>query len=139
MKFRKFDDKYILRLDKNEEIVETIKDFCREQGIQLGWVSGIGAVNQATIGMFDTAVKEYRSRELNGDMEIVSLSGNISSLKGDVYLHLHVCLSNREFQTYGGHLSSATISGTGEFIVGVIEGVVEREFDPDIGLNIYQL
>lgn len=139
MKFRQFDDTYILRLDKNEEIVETLRNFCRKQEIMLGWVSGIGAVNRATIGLFETASKQHHARELIGDMEIASLSGNISSMKGDVYLHLHACLADRENKTYGGHLTAATISATGELIVGVINGAVEREFDPEIGLNIYQL
>lgn len=138
MKFKQFNDKYVIRLDKNEEIVDTLKKFCREQKITLGWISGIGAVNRATIGLFETAKKEYHARELTGDMEISSLSGNISTMKGDVYLHLHVCLSDKDNKTYGGHLTAATISATGEFVIGVINGVIERKFDPEIGLNIYQ-
>jgi predicted DNA-binding protein with PD1-like motif len=138
MEFKQFNDKYIIRLDKNEEIVETLKKFCREQKIRLGWVNGIGAVDRATIGLFETAAKQYHSRELTGDMEISSLMGNISTMKGEVYLHLHICLSDIENKTYGGHLTSATISATGELVVGVISGTVEREFNPEVGLNTYQ-
>ncbi|MGI6685914.1 MAG: PPC domain-containing DNA-binding protein [Bacillota bacterium] len=138
MEFKRFNDKYVIRLDKNEEVVETLKNFCQEQEITLGWVNGIGAVNRATIGLFETAIKKYHARELTGDMEVSSLTGNISSMNGEVYLHLHICLSDKENKTYGGHLTSATISATGELIVGVIDGTVDRKFNPEIGLNLLQ-
>ena len=137
MEFKKFKDKYIVRLDKNEEIVDTLKRFCQEQKITLGWVSGIGAVNRATVGLFDASSKQYYARELTGDMEISSLTGNIS-MNGEVYLHLHICLSNIENKTYGGHLTAAYISATGELVVGVIDGSVEREFNPQVGLNTFK-
>lgn len=138
MEFKKFKDKYIVRLDKNEEIVDTLKRFCQEQKITLGWVSGIGAVNRATVGLFDASSKQYYARELTGDMEISSLTGNISSMNGEVYLHLHICLSNIENKTYGGHLTAAYISATGELVVGVIDGSVERKFNPQVGLNTFK-
>jgi predicted DNA-binding protein with PD1-like motif len=71
-------------------------------------------------------------------MEISSLTGNISSMNGEVYLHLHICLSNIENKTYGGHLTAAYISATGELVVGVIDGSVEREFNPQVGLNTFK-
>ncbi len=138
MEFKKFGNKFIIRLDKGEELVTTIKDFCQKQNIFLGWIQGIGAVNRATIGLFETASKKYHSTELNGDYEITNLSGNISSMNNDVYLHLHVNLSDNKHQTYGGHLNSAVISATGELYIEVIEGSVERKFSDEIGLNLYQ-
>lgn len=138
MEYKQFNDKYILRLDKGEELVKTLREFCKDQEITLGWVSGIGAVNRATIGLFETATQQYHSHEFTGDMEITSLAGNISRMKGDVYLHLHICLSNAEHKTYGGHLNTAIISATGELIVGMIHGTVEREFNPEVGLNLYK-
>lgn len=138
MEFKQFNDKYILRLDKGEEIVDTLRKFCQDQGITLGWINGLGAVNRASIGLFETATKKYHAREYTGDMEISSLTGNISTMQGDVYLHLHACLSDAENKTFGGHLNAATISATGELIIGVIDGTVDREFSEEIGLNLYK-
>src|SRR5690554_2886694 len=112
MEFRKFGNKYVVRMDKGEEIVETLKNFCEEQKITLGWVKGIGAVNKATIGLFHTDTKEYHSIELKGDHEITSLLGNISTMNEEVYLHLHINLSDKEYKTYGGHLNLAVIGAT---------------------------
>ena len=138
MQFKKFGDKYIIRMDKGEEIVETLKKFCEDEKIKLGFIKGIGAVNKAVVGVFDTNTKQYYSTDLNGVYEITSLLGNISTMNGEVYLHLHINLSNKEYITCGGHLNSAIISATGEIMIEVIEGNVDREFNEKIGLNLYR-
>lgn len=137
MEFKKFGNKYILRLDPGEEIVKTLKAFCAQEKITLGWVKGIGAVNRAQIGLFEISSKTYHSTLLEGDHEITSLLGNISTQNGEVYLHLHINLSDGSYKTYGGHLNEATISATGELLVEAIEGTVERVFNEAIGLNLY--
>lgn len=139
MKFKKVDNKYLIRVDKGEEIVDTLKQFCKDNGIKLGSINGIGAINKATIGLFKTATKEYSSKELTGDYEITALNGNISTMKGEVYLHLHINLSDLSYRTYGGHLNSAIVSATCEIIIDVINTGIEREFSEEIGLNLYEL
>ncbi|NMA92413.1 MAG: DNA-binding protein [Firmicutes bacterium] len=138
MDYRKFGNRYVLRLDRGEEIVGTLKKFCEDERIELGWIKGIGAVNRATIGLFDTKNRQYHSIELEGDHEITSLAGNISTLGGRVYLHLHVNLSDDDFRVRGGHLNSAVISGTGEIVIEAMSGNVDRVFNEEIGLNLYR-
>lgn len=138
MEFKKFDSKYVIRLEKGEEIVESIKKLCEKEDIKLGTISGIGAINRAVIGLFETNTKEYHSKELTGDMEITSLVGNISQMDGEVYLHIHINLANEENKVFGGHLTSAIISATGEIVIDVIEGVVDRKFDEEVGLNLFK-
>jgi len=138
MEYKKFGNKYVMRMNKGEEIVETLKEFCKKEDIKLGWLKGLGAVGEATIGLFETKGKEYHSVDLEGDFEITSLLGNISRMDGEVYLHLHVNLSDEDYNTRGGHLSKAVISATGEFIIEEIAGEVGREFDKEVGLNLYK-
>lgn len=136
MEYRKFGDKYVIRMDKGEEIVNTLMNFCKEQGIKLGKVSAIGAVNKATIGLFKTSEKKYYSSELTGDFEITGLNGNIFTMKGETYLHLHISIADEKHNVYGGHLNSAVVSATCEMIVDVIDGEIDREFSEEIGLNL---
>jgi len=138
MDYRKFKNKYILRIDKGEEILSAIKKLCEEENITLGFFSGIGATNKATIGLFETSTKKYHSKELTGDHEITALTGNISVMKGEVYLHSHVNLVGSEYNTYGGHLNSAVVSGTCEVTVEAFTGQVDREFNEEVGLNLYK-
>lgn len=133
-----FGNYWIIRIDKGEEIVSTLERFCREKDIRLGTVLGIGATDRATIGLFKTRAKEYVRKEVVGDHEITSLTGNISRMNGEVYIHLHVNLSDEHYRTLGGHLNSAVVSATCEVVVRVLEGQVDREMNEEIGLNLYK-
>lgn len=138
MEFKKFGNVYVVRLDKGEEIIETLKGFCATNQITLGWVSGIGAVNRVTLGLFETKPKRYVAEELTGDFEITSLSGNITTINKEVYVHLHATVSDLQHMTYGGHLTSAVVSATAELIVVSVAGVMDRIFSQEIGLNVLE-
>jgi uncharacterized protein len=136
MQFKKFGNKYLLRIDKGEEIVSTIKQFCTDQDIKLGTISGIGATNQVTVGLFNPATKEYLQKELNQDFEISPLLGNITTMNGETYLHLHINLADQNHHCFGGHLNEAYVSATFEAVIESIEGEVDREKSEEIGLNL---
>jgi len=70
MKLRKFGNKWVVRIDKGEEIVETLTQLCKKNKIKLGSVSGVGGIERVTVGSFTAKTKEYFSQELIGDYEI---------------------------------------------------------------------
>lgn len=139
MQFKQFGSKYILRMDKGEEIVQTLKDFCLKQNIKLASVSGIGATNNATIGFFSASTKQFHQKEITEDLEIAPLLGNITTMNREVYLHLHVNLGDSNHKAYSGHLNRAVCSTTVEIIIDAIDGEVDREFSEEIGLNLLKL
>ncbi|CRH92536.1 Predicted DNA-binding protein with PD1-like DNA-binding motif [Chlamydia trachomatis] len=136
MEYRKFGSKYLLRLDKGEEVLSAVKNFVVKENIKLGYLNGLGAVTDVQIGLFNTAEKKYYSNKFTDDYEISSLHGNISTMNGEPYLHLHMAISDKEQNTFGGHLNSATICVTGEIVVEVLDGEVDREFSEEIGINL---
>jgi len=136
---KKFNQKWIVRVKKNEELVSALKSFCFEHEIRLGSVSGIGACNYAKIGLFDVGKKEYYSKEFSENMEITSLTGNITTKDNEIYIHLHINLSNQKFEVIGGHLDKANISATCEIIIDTIDGSLDRCFDQEIGINLLSL
>ena len=54
MDYRKFDNTYVVRIDKDEEILEKQKEFALKENITLAHVSALGAVKEFTIGVFKT-------------------------------------------------------------------------------------
>jgi len=138
MDFKKFGNYHVLRIDKNEEIIEALKKFCKDKKIKLGIISGIGAVSKAVIGLFKTGKKEFIKKEFNGDFEITALNGNISRMNDEVYLHIHVNISDEKLNCRGGHFSSGIVSGTCEIIITEIKGKVSRKFNDDAGLNLFE-
>lgn len=137
MEYRKFGDSYVVRLDKHEEIVTQLTSLCQKENISLGSVTGLGCVNSAKIGVFDTEKKVFLSRTYEGMFEIADLTGSVTTMNGAPYLHLHITIGSTELdQCISGHLAEATISGTAEIIIHAVNGRVEREFSPEIGLNL---
>ncbi len=137
MTHKQFGNKYIVRAAKGEELIAALKDFCREKDIKLGTISGLGAADKITLGLFKTKTKKYLPKEFLGDFELTSVLGNISRLNNEVYLHLHATISDENCQAFGGHLTSAVISGTFEGVIEKIDGEVGRKYNEDIGLNLY--
>ncbi len=136
MRYKKTGSFYIVRIDRGEEIVGTLKLFCTDKKIALGTVQGIGAADPVTIGLFETGTKTYHTTTLTGDHEISSLLGNITTKDGECYLHVHATLSDASYRVYGGHMSSAVVSGTCELFITVIDDHAGRTFDTGVGLNL---
>ena len=136
MEYTRYGSKILIRLDPGDEIVSGVAEVCKAEKVHLGSVSGIGAVNKATVGLFKPDSKEYFSTTLEKPFEITALTGNISEMNGELYLHLHVTLADIEHHAFGGHLNEAIISATAEIWIDVVDGSVDREFNDSIGLNL---
>ncbi|MBN1280464.1 MAG: DNA-binding protein [Candidatus Thermoplasmatota archaeon] len=139
MKYQRLENKVFVRIDKGEEVVDSLKKVCTQLDISLGTIIGIGAANQLTIGLLNTRTHHYDSQEFTGDHEIIPLCGNITTMNGEVYLHLHVNVCNAAHQSFGGHLSKAVVSVTCEAVIDVIEGTVNRVVDTRLGVNLLDL
>lgn len=136
MEYRKFDDTYVVRLNKGEEISEKLKELCHKENIETAEITGLGASNLVEIGLFNTKTKEYKTNVFEGMFEISSLVGNATRKDGEVYLHLHINFSDESGIVKGGHMVRCNISATSEIIVNRVQGNVERKFDDEIGLNL---
>ena len=65
--------------------------------------------------------------------------GNISIKKGELFVHNHITFSDINYKSRGGHLSSATITATGEFYLFLGKNKIFREYNDDIGLSLWNL
>ena len=139
MEYREFPQGYVLRLDPGEEIVSSLTRLVADENIQLASVSAIGAANDVTIGIFNTAEKQYYSQRYQGDYEISALVGSVTRKEGEPYLHLHITIGNPVTgQVHAGHLTSAVISATLELFLQVWDGQVGRKFSDQVGLNLFE-
>ncbi|MDD6796004.1 MAG: DNA-binding protein [Clostridiaceae bacterium] len=138
MEFKKFDDTYVVRLDRGEELVSSIKNLCEKEDITLGTISGLGAANHIIVGLYKVEEKKYYSKEFNGDFELTSIVGNISKKENDTYLHIHLNFGDENGIAHGGHLNEAVISATCELFIRKIAGSVNRKYDENVGLNLYE-
>jgi hypothetical protein len=136
MEYRKFDNTYLVRMDRGEEILEQVKVLALKENIKLATVQALGAVNDFTVGVFRTSEKKYDANSFQGNYEIVSLTGTINTMNGEFYTHLHMSAGDETGRVVGGHLNRAMVSATCEMVVTVIPGTVDRAFSEEIGLNL---
>ena len=138
MEYRRFEQTCIVRLDPGEEILEQIKVLSLREHIRLASVQGLGAVNDFTVGVFDTVTKEYHANHFQGSYEIVSLTGTVNTMDGEFYCHLHMSAGDGQGHVMGGHLNRGVVSATAELVVTVLPGSVDRAFSQEIGLNLFR-
>jgi predicted DNA-binding protein with PD1-like motif len=136
MVFRKTENGYILRLIRNEKIVEKLTDFCIKENIRSGVFYGIGAVLEAEIGFYKLDKKEYKFKKLDRPQEIVSLTGNVALVENKPFLHIHIVLASDDFVCSGGHLKEAVVGATCEVYLFAFKAAIERVFDKEIGLKL---
>lgn len=136
MEYQKGKHAWIVRLDKGEEIVERLLVLAKQENIRLAGVNGLGAVGDVTVGVYSPETKQYRSNVFQGDFEIVSLHGTLTTKAGEPYGHFHMSFGDGQGRVFGGHLNRAVVSATCELVLQVLEGTVERAMDEEIGLNL---
>jgi len=64
MRYKQFNNKVFIRIDKGEELVESLKTICRTLDIKLGSIIGIGATDRVTVGLMNTKTKKYQSKQI---------------------------------------------------------------------------
>jgi len=128
-----------LRLMPGEEIVSTLSSFVRSRRIKSGFLTGIGAAEDITLGCFDPRTRAYHKRTFAGDHEIAAVVGNVAWVGKDPVCHIHAVISTPRLATYAGHLFSGKVTVTLE--VALVPGTrrLERKPDPLSGLNLLAL
>lgn len=138
MEYRRFGNTIIARMDRGEEIVEQVKVIGLKEGIKLANLNALGAVDDFTVGVYKVDEQKYYSNSFTGAFEIVSLTGTINTMNGEYYSHMHMACGNDKGEVFGGHLNRAIVSATCEMVIAVIDGEVDREKNPDTGLNTFK-
>ena len=135
---KKEGDIIYVKLVKGEEIVTSLYEVINKHSIVSGWINGIGAICKVELGFYNLRDKTYNKKKLDSEYELTSLMGNVSIKEGNSFLHLHVNISDESFNAYGGHLFSSEILVGGEFIIRETKSNIQREFDDNIGLFLWE-
>lgn len=137
MDYRRQGNDVIVRLDKGEEVIESMKKLMDELEIKAGSFSGLGATDDAALGIYIPADSQYYRKEFKQDVEIASLFGTLSRMDGEPYIHPHAVLGDPVHGVIdGGHLERAVISATCEIHLKILDLDLGRKFSDEIGLNL---
>lgn len=139
MQFKQHDNTYFVYLESGEHVVEELTNFCKDNNILNGHISGIGAVNNIVVGAYHSKAGEYIKKMFKEDHELITYQGNIMLLNNEPFIHAHITIGNHKMEIFGGHLFSANIAVVGEFIIHKIDGNFKRTFNDKIGLATWDL
>ena len=103
---------FALRLKPNMDLKQSLTEFVDLKGIKAGFIlTAIGSLKQATIRF----ANQSDSKIVNDKFEILSLNGTLATTG----IHLHICISDKEGKTIGGHLDNGCIVyTTAEIVIG---------------------
>ena len=134
MQFKQDDNIFIIYIEQDESIMETLTQFCKSKDIVNAQISGIGAIKEIDLGAYDLKNKEYVRQFFNNLWELTSFQGNVILKDNEPFIHAHITMSDHNLDVKGGHLFEAKVGAVGEFILRKIETDGKREYDANIGL-----
>ena len=134
MQYKQDGDTYIIYIEQNEPIMETLTRFCKDNNIINAQLSGIGAIKDIELGAYDLEKQEYIKKLYPEIWELTSYQGNVLLKDGEPFIHAHINISDHSLIGKGGHLFEAQVAAVGEFILRKINRDGKREFDTNIGL-----
>ena len=137
----------VLRMKPGTDLLDGMLAACEKHGIHNGVIiSAIGSLN----GVYYCDVEAVSDKKcgygygrtlyLDGPIELTGASGVIcSDAEGRINMHVHINMSDKYGNAYGGHLVQGTkVLLTADIVLGEIEDVqMLRELDPD--MEVYLL
>ncbi|KAM7395898.1 hypothetical protein PAMA_007257 [Pampus argenteus] len=123
---------HAVRFGPGQELLTSLQAFVEEKRLRAPFIiTCVGSVTKATLRLANaTATNTNEVIHLSGRFEIVSLVG---TLNRDA--HVHICLSDGEGKTVGGHvMGDLEVFTTAEVVVGeAVDLQFTRELDERTG------
>ena len=139
MKVEHSGQNFLVYIQIDEPVMETLTSVCKNNGIMNGQISGIGAVKEIEMGAYDLDSKSYLRKQYPDNHELLSFQGNITLKDGNPFIHAHIIIGNHDLHTWGGHLFEMKVAIVGEFIIRKIDSNAHRKLDNNIGLAVWCL
>jgi len=127
---------YVVIFYKGDEAFSGLLEFAEKYHVTSAHFTAIGAVNGATLGWFDPQRKMYKKIPINGQHEVIGMSGDIALYQGKPVVHTHMVVGTSDGTTRAGHVLAAYVSPTLEVMVTVDPVAMQKRFDPESDLTL---
>lgn len=117
-------------------MVEALKRFGRDRGLEAAHLTAIGAFSEITLGFFDRDRRAYHEIRVAEQVEVLALTGNFTVTDGVPGLHAHVVVGKRDGTAHGGHLLRGRVFPTLEVVIVEVPGALVRRLDGPTGLPL---
>jgi predicted DNA-binding protein with PD1-like motif len=131
---------FVLVFDAGDEIVAELNRFAAVQGLGGSSFTAIGALSHVKLAWFDWEAKKYQTAvDLDEQVELLSLIGDVALKDGKPDVHAHVVVGRRDGSAHGGHLVEAQVRPTCELILTEAPLHLQKRIDPESGLALISI
>jgi uncharacterized protein len=127
---------YVVIFNQGDEVFSGLLEFADKYHVTSAHFTAIGAVSGATLGWFDPQRKMYKKTPINGQHEVIGMSGDIALYQGKPVVHTHMVVGSPDGTTRAGHVLAADVSPTLEVMVTVDPVAMHKRFDPETDLTL---
>jgi uncharacterized protein len=129
---------YAVIFYQGDEAFSGLLEFAERYHVTSAHFTAIGALNRATLGWFDPQRKMYKKIPINGQHEVIGMSGDIALYQGKPVVHTHMVVGSPDGTTRAGHVLDAYVSPTLEVMVTVDPIAMKKRFDPATDLTLIE-
>jgi uncharacterized protein len=127
---------YAVIFYQGDEAFSGLLEFAEKYHVTNAHFSAIGALNRATLGWFDPQRKMYKKIPIDGQHEVIGMSGDIALYQGKPVVHTHMVVGSPDGTTRAGHVLDAYVSPTLEVMVTVDPITMKKRLDPATDLTL---
>jgi hypothetical protein len=128
-----------IRFLSGEDLLETLERALREENLTSGVVmGGVGMIAGAALSYY-VGEGKYETVDIEEPCELCALGGNVSTMDGDLVVHLHAVLGRPGGGAVAGHVSGGKVHMTGEVAILEVSRKMVRKLDPSTGLKLLAL
>ena len=127
---------YAVIFAKGDEAFSGLLAFAEKFHATSAHFTAIGALSGATLAWFDPQRKMYKRIPIEGQVEVVSMIGDIALYQGKPIVHMHMVAGMSDGTTRGGHVLAAYVSPTLEVMVTVDPVTMHKHLDPETNLTL---
>ena len=130
---------FALVLETGDEAMSCLESFAKQHRVSAAQISGIGAFSAVTLKYFDWQDKRYLSNEVNEQVEVASLLGDVAlAPSGEPSIHVHLVVGRRDGSAMAGHLGSGQVRPTLELVITESPTHLQKVKDATTGLALIQ-
>lgn len=130
---------YAVIFETGDEVTAGLGAFAREHDLSASHFTGIGGLQDVTLGYFDWDRKDYNPIPIRQQVEVLSLMGDIALDGAEPKVHAHVIVAKSDGTAHGGHLMNAHVRPTLEVMIVESTGELRKSYDPLSKLDLIRL
>ena len=128
-----------MRVKHDSEMINFVTELAEKNAIMTATFTAIGALKCAKLGFYDQEKHEYLETLLLAPQEIASCVGNISIKEGELFVHAHAVLADRNGNAKAGHLLEGKVFAAEVHLTELVGAKIVRKNDAVTGLSLWDI